>query len=279
MKKLLLLSLAATVLFTGTGVLGVGSVQANETQLESQEASQVTDMESRALEERALPSPWWLPYSDGGFGTFNDVATNGEEAIVNMIQATVANEFLNNLSQNLYFPDASRKTLGNKKGDVLFAGVLIPTTPDKFANANTGMNLGYTNHRGWNNVWRYQSSGNLGAGMHDRTRHMASIYLPPGRRVFLSDDRTVEVEFLTASGRNAFIVQFTRVLDRKDYDQPTFRYPLATQYSVDVYFAVNRWNGAGTRVNDFRGKTTVHLLKDQRGPLTAWDFGDILAPR
>jgi hypothetical protein len=230
------------------------------------------NVERLVRDEQILPKEYWLPYNHGGFGTFNDIATNGDVGIHNMARATISNEIYYNLNKNFKFDGSSQK-LGNNVGDSITGFIVIPTTPKDFSHANNYMDLGYTNHRGWNNVWQYQRSGNLGAGMHDRSQYMAKIS-PFPQQSLKTMDGTVEI-ILSYTVNNTIIVTLRRL-----QNGPTTNTTLWSNAPINlpIQIHVNRWNGPGTRVNDYNKADVVTIFNERKGPLAAWNIRQVLLP-
>jgi hypothetical protein len=228
------------------------------------------DNTKTANTKQGLPKNYWIPYNQGGFGTLSETATNGDEGIHNMIRATITSEIYYNLSQNFNFFGSPQK-LGNNKGDSITGFIVIPTTPEKFSNANNYLGLGYSSHRGWNNVWKYQSSGRFGAGMHDRSQNMARFTPFPEQRIETADG-TIEA-ILRYTVNNTIFVTLHRLQDGLSKN-PVFR--TTSAISLPIEMSVNRWNGPGTRINDYHAVDCITIIHGDKGPLAAWNIKNFL---
>lgn len=220
---------------------------------------------------KSIPENYWLHYDRGGFSDFNTVATNGDEGIHNMVRATVANEIYYGLENMVFFGNSK---LGDKVGDSITGRLVVHSTPEKFSNANYGLHLGYIGHRGWNNVWQYQRSGNLAAGMHDRSQNMARITPFPEQRIRTADG-TIEV-ILNYSINNTILITFVRLHTPLPNYQTSLRLSSKEAFRLPIEIHVNRWNGPGTRINDYNATDSVNLIHNSIGAIGAWELQKII---
>ncbi|MEQ6207834.1 amidase domain-containing protein [Enterococcus mundtii] len=214
------------------------------------------------MSSERLPTTYWPEYGNYGFGAFNEVATATEDAIFNMIQATVLDDFYYQLIQSF-----NQLKLDKYVGSSVNQNITISTTAMDFSQTNTRFGLRYVNHREWNNVWRYQRNGNLGAGRHNRNENMAHFAWFPGHRI-VTEDGSIEA-LITYRDENTVNVRLTR-LTSGGSPEPIFRSD--RRIILPIQFTVNRWNQFGTRVNDFSRLTYVNLLQQDTGPLAAWNL-------
>lgn len=248
---------ASTVYLTG-----------NTTDRERMDIRDIKDNNIRAIKftprmsSERLPTTYWPEYGNYGFGAFNEVATGTEDAIFNMIQATVLDDFYYQLIQSF-----NQLKLDKHVGSSVNQNITISTTAMDFSQTNTRFWLRYVNHREWNNVWRYQRNGNLGAGRHNRNENMAHFAWFPGHRI-VTEDGSIEA-FITYRDENTVNVRLTR-LTAGGSPEPIFR--SERRIILPIQFTVNRWNQFGTRVDDFSRLTYVNLLQQDTGPLAAWNL-------
>lgn len=213
-----------------------------------------------------FPETYWPEYSNYGFGSFNEVATEAEDAIFNMIQATVLDDFYYQLIQK-FNPLRLDKYVGSSVNQ----NITISTKAWDFHQTNARFRLGYVNHRNWYNVWRYQRNGNLGAGRHQIHENMAQFTSFPDYRI-VTEDGSIEA-LIAYRNETTVNVRITRLTSDRS-SEPIFRSD--QRIILPIQFAVNRWNRFGTRVNDFSRLTYVNLLHQDTGPLAAWNLRNIL---
>lgn len=209
-----------------------------------------------------IPKKFWGEYNSFGFGTFNETASTGDHGIHNMVRSSV----LDGIHSSLVHQFAGLR-LGNKVGDSISQDIHIKSNARDFSLTNQKIQLGYSSHRGWDNVWRYQSSGNLGAGKHNRDEQMA-YFLPFASQTVKTADGTIEC---TISYRNYGTIQITLTRIRSEISNETI---FTTNHNVivPINIAVNRWNGPGTRVNDYVTDDHVSLISGRTGPVAAWNI-------
>lgn len=240
----------------------------NTTDRERMDIRHIKDNNIRAIKftprisSERLPSAYWPTYANYGFGSFNEVATESEDAIFNMIQATVLDNLYYQLIQSF-----DQVKLDKHVGSSVNQDISISSTVMDFNQTNTRFVLGYNSHRGWDNVWRYQRNGNLGAGRHNRNENMAQFALFPNHRIE-TEDGSIEA-LITHRNENTINIRLTRLTSDKS-SEPIFRSDRSIILPVE--FTVNRWNHFGTRVNDFSRSTYVNLLQRDTGPLAAWNL-------
>ncbi|MGA5592444.1 amidase domain-containing protein [Enterococcus mundtii] len=214
------------------------------------------------ISSERFPKTFWPEYSNYGFGTFNEVATETEDAIFNMIQASVLDNFYYRLIQSF-----NGVQLDKYVGSSVNRDISISTTAMDFNQTNNRFHLGYNSHRGWDNVWQYQRNGSLGAGRHNRSENIAQFALFPNHRV-VTEDGSIEA-IITYRNEQTVNVRLTRLTSDRS-SEPIFRSDRSI--IIPIEFTVNRWNRFGTRVNDFSRHTYVNLLQRDTGPLAAWNL-------
>lgn len=216
-----------------------------------------------------LPNNYWIPFNQGGFGTFSNTATGGNEGMHNMARATITNQLY------FYLQDSFNRgdQLGYRQGDSISRELNILSSPRFFHATNQIERLGYSNHRGWNNVWRYQNGGNLGAGRHDDSQNMA-WFTPFPNRTIRTVDGTIELS-ISYINSTRIRVTLTR-LRTAPSTNPSFTSDFSVSLPIEMAF--NRWNAAGTRVNDYTARDNVAIFNRNRGPLAAWDISSYLQP-
>lgn len=248
---------ASTVYLTG-----------NTTDRERMDIRQIKNNNIRAIKftprisSERFPENFWPEYNNYGFDTFNKVATETEDAIFNMIQASVLDDFYYRLIQSF-----NEVKLDKYVGSSVNRDISISTTSVNFNQTNNRFQLGYSSHQGWDNVWQYQRNGNLGAGRHNRSENMAHFALFPDQRV-VTEDGSIEA-LITYRNEHTVNIRLTRLKSGMS-SEPIFRSDRSI--IIPIQFGVNRWNRFGTRVNDFSSHTYVNLLHRDRGPLAAWNL-------
>lgn len=240
----------------------------NTTDRERMDIRDLRDNNIRAIKftprisSERFPKTFWPEYSNYGFGTFNEVATETEDAIFNMIQASVLDNFYYRLIQSF-----NGVQLDKYVGSSVNRDISISTTAMDFNQTNNRFHLGYNSHRGWDNVWQYQRNGSLGAGRHNRSENIAQFALFPNHRV-VTEDGSIEA-IITYRNEQTVNVRLTRLTSDRS-SEPIFRSDRSI--IIPIEFTVNRWNRFGTRVNDFSRHTYVNLLQRDTGPLAAWNL-------
>lgn len=240
----------------------------NTTDRERMDIRSIKDNNIRAVKftprisSEQFPISYWPTYSNYGFSSFNEVATEEEEAIFNMVQATVLDTFYHQLIQSF-----KQVKLDKYVGSSVNKDISIDTTAMAFNQTNRQFHLGYSSHLGWDNVWKYQRIGNLGVGRHNRNENMAQFALFPDRRL-VTEDGSIEA-FITYRNESTINIRLTRITSNNS-TEPIFR--SERKIIVPIQFTVNRWNQLGTRVNDFSRHTYVNLLEQDTGPLAAWNL-------
>lgn len=213
-----------------------------------------------------LPREYWVHYYHGGFGTFSSTATSGDQGLHNMARAVLTDQLYYRLVSA--FEDGA--ALGNQQGDTTSRNIYIPTRPRDFHVSNVYNNLGYSNHRGWSNVWRYQQGGNLGAGKHNDLEHMV-WFSQFQDRTLTTVDGTISATISFRSS-NTINVRLTRLTNAPS-THPYFR---RTTSGLPIVMSFNRWNRVGTRVNDYNATDNLAIIYVNRGPFAAWDFRSVL---
>jgi len=261
MKKTLISLMAASLMTSAFTMFTTKPIYAEQMYVEENRSATTLNAKS------TIPQGNQIPFYRGGFSNFNAVATNGNEGMYNMVRATISHELYYGMENMEFFGNSK---LGNKVGDSVSGRLVIHSTPEKFFNANFDLELGYIQHRGWNNVWRYQRSGNLGAGMHDRSRNMARIAPFPEQRI-RTIDGTIEA-ILNYTINNTILVTFVRLQTPLVNYKTNLRLSRKEAFYLPIEIGLNRWNGPGTRVNDYISTDNVNVIENNNGPIAWWDL-------
>jgi|AKYZ01.1.fsa_nt_gi hypothetical protein len=262
MKKILLSLMTMAIIFT-LALSSSNTYAANGRNVEIVENTNLSTPPS----PQSLPRPYWVPFHQGGFDRFSATATRGNEGMHNMVRATLTDQ----LYIRLQYAFNNGEPLGKQRDDSISHNIIVPTTPQSFHISNVIYNLGYRNHRGWNNVWGYQNGGNLAAGMHNRNQNMAWFRPFPITEI-TTLDRTIAAT-ISYVNSNTINVRLTR-LQNGSSNNPIFTTNANVFLPIEMH--LNRWNVAGTRVNDYHAIDNLAIINtDGEGPFAAWDIKHI----